>query len=255
MQKGHTLCGLFDLQNGQIGGNRLGRARDPNRDKAFEIYKQNNGNITNRNIGDMLGVPEKTISVWKLRDKWSNCSTSKDECSTSKRKRGAPKGNKNSKGGSIGNQNALKHGLFAKYLPQEIYEIAQELSEKQPIDILWENITLTYANLLHAQRILYVQDVHDTTSVLIATTAKGGASYEIHTSWDKQGKALAAIARAQTELRGMIKTYDELIRSPLVTEEQKLRIEKLKSQISMDDEHDDKLVEFAKALRGAFNDK
>ena len=233
----------------------MGRARDPNRDKAFEIYKQNNGNITNRNIGDMLGVPEKTISVWKLRDKWSNCSTSKDECSTSKRKRGAPKGNKNSKGGSIGNQNALKHGLFAKYLPQEIYEIAQELSEKQPIDILWENITLTYANLLHAQRILYVQDVHDTTSVLIATTAKGGASYEIHTSWDKQGKALAAIARAQTELRGMIKTYDELIRSPLVTEEQKLRIEKLKSQISMDDEHDDKLVEFAKALRGAFNDK
>ena len=233
----------------------MGRARDPNRDKAFEIYKQNNGNITNRNIGDMLGVPEKTISVWKLRDKWSNCSTSKDECSTSKRKRGAPKGNKNSKGGSIGNQNALKHGLFAKYLPQEVYEIAQELSEKQPIDILWENITLTYANLLHAQRILYVQDVDDTTSVLIATTAKGGASYEIHTSWDKQGKALAAIARAQTELRGMIKTYDELIRSPLVTEEQKLRIEKLKSQISMDDEHDDKLVEFAKALRGAFNDK
>ena len=233
----------------------MGRARDPNRDKAFEIYKQNNGNITNRNIGDMLGVPEKTISVWKLRDKWSNCSTSKDECSTSKRKRGAPKGNKNSKGGSIGNQNALKHGLFAKYLPQEIYEIAQELSEKQPIDILWENITLTYANLLHAQRILYVQDVDDTTSVLIATTAKGGASYENHTSWDKQGKALAAIARAQTELRGMIKTYDELIRSPLVTEEQKLRIEKLKLQISMDDEHDDKLVEFAKALRGAFNDK
>lgn len=231
MQKGHTLCGLFDLQNGQIGGNRLGRARDPNRDKAFEIYKQNNGNITNRNIGDMLGVPEKTISVWKLRDKWSNCSTSKDECSTSKRKRGAPKGNKNSKGGSIGNQNALKHGLFAKYLPQEIYEIAQELSEKQPIDILWENITLTYANLLHAQRILYVQDVHDTTTMLIASTAKGSESYEVHTAWDKQGKAMAAIARAQAELRSMIKTYDELTQSPLATEEQRQRIELLKIKI------------------------
>lgn len=223
----------------------MGRARDPNRDKAFEIYKQNNGNITNRNIGDMLGVPEKTISVWKLRDKWSNCSTSKDECSTSKRKRGAPKGNKNSKGGSIGNQNALKHGLFAKYLPQEIYEIAQELSEKQPIDILWENITLTYANLLHAQRILYVQDVDDTTSVLIATTAKGGASYEIHTSWDKQGKALAAMARAQSELKSMIKTYDELTRSPLVTEEQRQRIELLKIKIesNQDSKSDTSLME------------
>ena len=63
------------------------------------------------------------------------------------------------------------------------------------------------------------------------------------------------MARAQSELKSMIKTYDELTRSPLVTEEQKLRIEKLKSQIGVDNEQDDKLRDFAKALRGAFNDK
>jgi uncharacterized protein YjcR len=238
----------------------LGRARDPNRDKAFEIYSENSGNVELIEIAERLGVSAGTVRGWKSKDKWEpkiKGTFQKKNTERSKKPRGAPKGSKNALGHGApkGNTNAVKHGLFAKYLPQEVYEIAQELSEKQPIDILWENITLTYANLLHAQRILYVQDVDDTTSVLIATTAKGGASYEIHTSWDKQGKALAAIARAQTELRGMIKTYDELIRSPLVTEEQKLRIEKLKSQISMDDEHDDKLVEFAKALRGAFNDK
>ena len=238
----------------------MGRARDPNRDKAFEIYSEHNGNIELIEIAERLGVSAGTVRGWKSKDKWEpkiKGTFQKRNTERSKKTRGAPKGSKNALGHGApkGNTNALKHGLFAKYLPQEVYEIAQELSEKQPIDILWENITLTYANLLHAQRILYVQDVDDTTSVLIATTAKGGASYEIHTSWDKQGKALAAIARAQTELRGMIKTYDELTRSPLVTEEQKLRIEKLKSQISMDDEHDDKLVEFAKALRGAFNDK
>nr|DAS44292.1 MAG TPA: terminase small subunit [Caudoviricetes sp.] len=238
----------------------MGRARDPNRDKAFEIYSENSGNVELIEIAERLGVSAGTVRGWKSKDKWEpkiKGTVQKKNTERSKKPRGAPKGSKNALGHGApkGNTNAVKHGLFAKYLPQEVYEIAQELSEKQPIDILWENITLTYANLLHAQRILYVQDVDDTTSVLIATTAKGGASYEIHTSWDKQGKALAAIARAQTELRGMIKTYDELIRSPLVTEEQKLRIEKLKSQISMDDEHDDKLVEFAKALRGAFNDK
>ena len=238
----------------------MGRARDPNRDKAFEIYSENNGNIELVEIAERLGVSAGTVRGWKSKDEWEpkiKGTFQKKNTERSKKPRGAPKGSKNALGHGApkGNTNAVKHGLFAKYLPQEVYEIAQELSEKQPIDILWENITLTYANLLHAQRILYVQDVDDTTSVFIATTAKGGASYEIHTSWDKQGKALAAIARAQTELRGMIKTYDELIRSPLVTEEQKLRIEKLKSQISMDDEHDDKLVEFAKALRGAFNDK
>lgn len=227
----------------------MGRARDPNRDKAFEIYSENNGNIELIEIAERLGVSAGTVRGWKSKDKWEpkiKGTFQKKNTERSKNPRGAPKGSKNALGHGApkGNTNAIKHGLFAKYLPQEVYEIAQELSEKQPIDILWENITLTYANLLHAQRILYVQDVDDTTSVLIATTAKGGASYEIHTSWDKQGKALAAIARAQTELRGMIKTYDELTRSPLVTEEQRLRIENLKAQLGSGDEDDTVITGF-----------
>lgn len=227
----------------------MGRARDPNRDKAFEIYSEHNGNIELIEIAERLGVSAGTVRGWKSKDKWEpkiKGTFQKENTERSKNPRGAPKGSKNALGHGApkGNTNALKHGLFAKYLPQEVYEIAQELSEKQPIDILWENITLTYANLLHAQRILYVQDVDDTTSVLIATTAKGGASYEIHTSWDKQGKALAAIARAQTELRGMIKTYDELTRSPLVTEEQRLRIENLKAQLGSGNEDDTVITGF-----------
>lgn len=227
----------------------MGRARDPNRDKAFEIYSENNGNIELIEIAERLGVSAGTVRGWKSKDKWEpkiKGTLQKKNTERSKKPRGAPKGSKNALGHGApkGNTNARKHGLFAKYLPQEVYEIAQELSEKQPIDILWENITLTYANLLHAQRILYVQDVEDTTSVLIATTAKGGASYEIHTAWDKQGKALATIARAQAELRGMIKTYDELTRSPLVTEEQRLRIENLKAQLGSDDEDDTVITGF-----------
>lgn len=219
----------------------MGRARDPNRDKAFEIYKQNNGNIANRKLGEMLGVPEKTISVWKLRDKWNECSTTKNKSSTTKRTRGAPKGNKNSKGATVGNTNALKHGLFAKYLPQEVYEIAQELSEKQPIDILWENITLTYANLLHAQRILFVQNAED-SDTFVTSTGKAGTGYEHHTAWDKQGKALAAIARAQSELKSMIKTYDELTRSQLVTETQRLKIDEIKAKLQTGGDDDGDII-------------
>lgn len=227
----------------------MGRARDPNRDKAFEIYSEHNGNIELIEIAERLGVSAGTVRGWKSKDKWEpkiKGTFQKKNKERSKNPRGAPKGSKNALGHGApkGNTNALKHGLFAKYLPQEVYEIAQELSEKQPIDILWENITLTYANLLHAQRILYVQDVEDTTSVLIATTAKGGASYEIHTAWDKQGKALAAMARAQAELKSMIKTYDELTRSPLVTEEQRLRIDNLKAQLGSNDEDDTVITGF-----------
>lgn len=56
----------------------------------------------------------------------------------------------------------------------------------------------------------------------------------------------------------VIKAIAEILkRYPTAKQAEKLEleIEKLKSQIGMDDEHDDKLVEFAKALRGAFNDK
>lgn len=219
----------------------MGRARDPNRDKAFEIYKQHSGNITNRQIGELLGVPEKTISVWKLRDKWKECSTSKNECSTSKRKRGAPKGNKNGKGGPLGNKKALKHGLFSKYLPSAVLDIVKELEEKPPIDILWENITLTYANLLHAQRVLFVQDKDDSTELVSGEGLKG-VTYEHHTAWDKQGRAFAAMARLQAELRQMIKTYDELSRSPLVTEEQKLRIDVLKAKLDVGGEGESDII-------------
>ena len=235
----------------------MGRARDPNRDKAFEIYSEHNGNIELIEIAERLGVSAGTVRGWKSKDKWEpkiKGTFQKKNTERSKNPRGAPKGSKNALGHGApkGNTNALKHGLFAKYLPQEVYEIAQELSDKQPIDILWENITLTYANLLHAQHILYVQDVEDTTTMLIASTAKGGASYEVHTAWDKQGKALAAMARAQAELKSMIKTYDELTRSPLVTEEQRLRIDNLKAQLGSNDE-DDTVITGFKFDRSEYN--
>ncbi|EPT35805.1 phage terminase small subunit [Streptococcus agalactiae] len=226
----------------------MGRARDPNRDKAFEIYSENNGNIELVEIAERLGVSAGTVRGWKSKDKWElkiKGTFQKKNTERSKNPRGAPKGSKNALGHGApkGNTNALKHGLFAKYLPQEVYEIAQELSDKQPIDILWENITLTYANLLHAQRILFVQDIDD-SNTLITSEGKAGVGYEHHTAWDKQGKALAAIARAQSELKSMIKTYDELTRSPLVTEEQRLRIDNLKAQLGSDDEDDTVITGF-----------
>lgn len=226
----------------------MGRARDPNRDKAFEIYSENNGNIELVEIAERLGVSAGTVRGWKSKDKWEpkiKGTFQKKNAERSKNPRGAPKGSKNALGHGApkGNTNALKHGLFAKYLPQEVYEIAQELSDKQPIDILWENITLTYANLLHAQRILFVQDVED-SDTFVTSTGKAGTGYEHHTAWDKQSKALAAIARAQSELKGMIKTYDELTRSPLATEEQRLRIDNLKAQLGSNDEDDTVITGF-----------
>lgn len=77
----------------------MARARSPNRDKALDIYKEYDGNITNKEIADMLNENEKTISNWKCRDKW-NVVLQKNEYSTTKEK-ASKKTNKNTKKESV----------------------------------------------------------------------------------------------------------------------------------------------------------
>ena len=215
------------------------RQRNPDRDKALEIFIEHNGNITNREIAKRLNVPERTISVWKIRDKWNekiNCSTSKKKCSTTKKKRGGQPGNKNAvgHGAPVGNKNAEKHGFFSKYLPEETLEIMQEIQEKDPLDLLWENIVIQYTAIIRAQKIMYVKDQNDKTIEKVGYK-KGkvvGEDWQIQQAWDKQATFLKAQSRAMAELRSMIKQYDELLKSGLATEEQKLRIEKLKVEVN-----------------------
>ncbi|WP_368490172.1 phage terminase small subunit-related protein [Clostridium sp. BJN0013] len=46
------------------------RQRSPNRDKAFEIYKENDGNIKLRDIAKKLNISNTQIRKWKSKDKW-----------------------------------------------------------------------------------------------------------------------------------------------------------------------------------------
>ena len=48
----------------------MARVRSPNRDKAFEIYKLNNGEILLKDIAAQLGVKDAQIRKWKSQDKW-----------------------------------------------------------------------------------------------------------------------------------------------------------------------------------------
>lgn len=94
----------------------MARVRSPNRDKAFEIYKESNGNIANREIAKILDISEKTISGWKVKDKWNdqlNGVLQKEIRSTpkEKRKKGGQPGNKNATG-PPGNKNAVTTGEF-----------------------------------------------------------------------------------------------------------------------------------------------
>lgn len=81
------------------------RKRDPCRDKAFEIWKQHGGNITNREIAHILSIEEKKIAVWKQRDKWNVVQQRNINVVQQKRSRGVHIGNSNSKGNK-GNKKA-----------------------------------------------------------------------------------------------------------------------------------------------------
>lgn len=231
-----------------------------NKNKALEIFIEHKGEITNRKIAEILGEKEKTISAWKSRGKWkdvlqkSDCSTTDKnvvlqgkKCSTTKKKpggqpgngnakgHGAPQGNNNAKGNNGGapvkNHNALTHGLYAKYLPPETLEIAQGVTEISPLDILWGNITIQYAAIIRAQKIMEVESKQELIKEL-KTDGVNSTTYELQYAWDRQAAFMTAQSKAMTTLNNMIKQYDELCKSDLATEEQRLRVEKLKLEIA-----------------------
>ena len=216
------------------------KRRSENRDKAFEIFKEHDGKITNRKIAEMLNEKENTISNWKCKDKW-NVVLRKNDCSTTiKRKHGGQPGNKNAVGHGAPprNKNAEKFGFFSKHLPEETVSIIQEMP-KDPLDILWDQILLAYAAIIRAQQIMYVRDRDDVTTSKIeerSGDASWGEKWEVQQAWDKQGNFLQAQARAQKTLEGMIARYEELLHKDwdLATEEQKARIDALKDKIDSD---------------------
>ena len=186
-------------------------------------------------IASQLNLPEGTVRRWKSTHKWESERSDK-QSERSEKKKGAPKGNKNAAGAGAPeqNKNAEKYGFFSKYLPDETREIFSAIKQANPLDLLWHQIQIAYAAIVRAQRIAYVKDQKDKTIEKIEEK-KGkiiGERWEVQQAWDKQNEFLKAQARAQGELRAMIKQYNELWHDnwELATEEQRVRIAQIKAQ-------------------------
>ena len=185
-------------------------------------------------IASQLNLPEGTVRRWKCTHKWENERSDKKSERLPKRKRGAQPGNKNSSGGPPGNKKAEKYGFFSKYLPEETREIFSAIDQADPLDLLWHQIQLAYAAIIRAQRIAYVKDQQDKTIEKIEEKEGNviGEKWEVQQAWDKQSNFLKAQARAQGELRSMIKQYDEMLHKnwEAASEEQRVRIAQMKAQ-------------------------
>jgi len=233
----------------------MARPRNPNRDKAKEIWL-NNQDIKLKDLADQLGETSNTIRKWKSQDKWEEDSRGEEKAiqqKPSRKKSGAPKGNKNAlnnKGGAPkGNKNAVAHGFFSKFLPAETMEIMDEIELRSPADMIWDQIKMLYAAILRAQRIMYVTDQDDMTKEIrkekgefendidkdgnvVSLPTRSEVEYEIQFAWDKQASFMNAQERSMGTLSNLIKNFlqisgqDDKRRLELEKMQQSLNVEK-----------------------------
>ena len=199
----------------------MARRRNPNRDKAYQIWLEHSGSITNRRIAEMLNENEKVVAVWKQRDKWNVVQQSKtnDVQQKKDKKVGAPIGNQNAKGnkgglgGPPGNTKAVKHGLFAKYLPPDTLELVEALEKEDEIAKLKRNIAVLETQIIRAQKIMNVESKEELIKQLkkaVDSDTSSTREWEFQYAWDRQGNFLSSLARAMTSLTGMYKLLAEL---------------------------------------------
>lgn len=218
----------------------MARTRNPNRDKAFHLWKESDGSRLLKDIAEELGVTANTIRKWKANDKWDE--EFKGSAPIEKRSapfRGAPKGNKNAVGNSGGaparNQNAKTHGFYSKHMPAEAFEIMQDIQEFSPVDLLWEQIQIQFTAIVRAQKIMFVEskdemikELKKKKSVVSDSTDIEEEEYEFQFAWDRHATFLNAQSRAMGELRSLIKQFDNIAHE---TDERRLKLEQMRLNI------------------------
>ena len=202
----------------------MARAPDKRIEQAKELYLKGMKMVE---IASQLDLPEGTVRRCKCTHKWDN---ERSDKKANVRKKGGQPGNQNATG-PPGNKNAEKYGFFSKYLPEETREIFCAINQADPLDLLWHQIQIAYAAIIRAQRIAYVKDQQDKTKEKIGSFDNGD-TYMIQQAWDKQNEFLKAQARAQGELRALIKQYEEMLHKDweAASDEQRARIAQIKAQ-------------------------
>ncbi|MET4565178.1 phage terminase small subunit [Bacillus subtilis] len=227
-------------------------------EKHIQAYKDYVKGMKYKDLAEKYGVSVNTIKSWKQRHGWERKKGAPIEKSVHTKKGGQP-GNKNAVGNNGGapqkNQNAVTHGFFSKFLPEETLEIMEEIQERSPADMIWDQIQIQYAAIIRAQPIMFVQDKDDLVKeqkkakyVYQPQEDEDGNEYfeksiaeeelEIQFAWDRHATFLNAQSRAMGELRSLIKQFVLLAHEEderrLKLEQMRLNIEKVKKDIDGD---------------------
>lgn len=208
------------------------RQRSPNRDRAFEIYREHGGNIELIEIAGILNVPEGTVRGWKNKDGWDSKlnGTFQKNTERSKPKGGQP-GNKNAidndGGAPPGNLNAIKHGayqtIYAAYLQNEEKTVYEQMPGEADLEAEIRLLRLKITRLLNRQEDFFYD--------MFGNRHDKKLSEE-----DREAGILACMK----QLEKLVRTQDQIRRRALDDEEQLARIAKLQAETArMAEEEED----------------
>lgn len=244
--------------------------------KAEADYKRG---MKYKDIAEKYSVSLNTVKSWKQRHGWVREKGAPSEKGVHTKRPGAPPGNKNAvgnKGGAApaGNSNAVTHGFFRKFLPDDTAAIMEAIETRSPLAMLWDQIKLAYAAILRAQQTMNVTGKDEMIKELkkqkfeIVEQGKGDArkavpvpvevEYEFQFAWDRQATFLNAQSRAMSELRSLIRQYEEMCRQDNVDELHAQQLLKLKGEVALLnkklDSDDDKPIEILIKRKGVADD-
>ncbi|EAD6209035.1 TerS [Listeria monocytogenes] len=184
--------------------------------EKYKLAEQDyNAGMKYKDIAKKYDVSLNTVKSWKKRYGWYRDRGAPELKGVHTKERGgASNGNKHAVGNKGGaaprnNQNALKHGLYSKYMPDETLEIMNSMEEMSAPDLIWNQIQIQYAAIIRAQKIMWVENAEDETRVQTQAGFgdSGSDKYEYQFAWDKQANFLNAQSRAMTTLSGLIKQF------------------------------------------------
>ncbi len=220
------------------------RQRSPNRDKAFRLWQESDGNLLLKDIAAQLDVSESQVRKWKNQDQWEQAGmvTLPNMKSNVTNQKGGQPGNQNAVGHGApeGNINAIKHGayqtIYAAYLPEDEKAIYEGLPGEADLEAEIRLLRLKITRLLNRQEDFFYD--------------MWGNKHEKELS---EGDREAGILACIKQLEKIVRTQDQIQKGALAIEEQKARIAKLQAEtakITGDDEDDTVDDGFIEALKG-----
>ncbi|WP_054704720.1 phage terminase small subunit [Bacillus sp. JCM 19041] len=199
--------------------------------------------ITLKALAEKHGAKLGTLKSRKSREGWERDATSKkdatnrirdatpDNKAKDKRHKGKRSGNPNPKN-QFGERNtaSLKHGIFSKYLPQETLDIINEMQDKTPADLLYDQIQIQYATIIRSQQIMYVQDKDDMAKERSqhGWGDSGADKYDIQFAWDRHATFVASMSRAMGTLGNLIKQFNNIAHED---DERRLKLEQMQLNV------------------------